>query len=128
VVDHTPYDTASIAASIERRFDLPPLSSRDAAAHDLSSVFHAESTARAVYAGRPMPTASPRRGVPHWPTRTGRSGTRLAWFVPLGSSLPAIGRLSYVPATVLDGFGEVRSPDAETRPPQDHRSSRGGVA
>jgi phospholipase C len=45
VVDHTQYDTTSIAATIERRFDLAPLSSRDAAVHDLSSVFHAKSPA-----------------------------------------------------------------------------------
>jgi hypothetical protein len=31
VVDHTQYDTTSILATIERRFDLAPLSSRDAA-------------------------------------------------------------------------------------------------
>ena len=42
VVDHTQYDTTSIAATIERRFDLAPLSSRDAAVHDLSRVFHAK--------------------------------------------------------------------------------------
>jgi phospholipase C len=45
VVDHTQYDTTSIAATIERRFDLAPLSSRDAAVQDLSSVFHAKSPA-----------------------------------------------------------------------------------
>jgi phospholipase C len=45
VVDHTQYDTTSIAATIERRFDLAPLSSRDAAVHDLSSVFRAKSPA-----------------------------------------------------------------------------------
>jgi acid phosphatase len=45
VVDRTPYDTTSILATIERRFDLAPLSSRDAAVHDLSSVFHAKSPA-----------------------------------------------------------------------------------
>jgi acid phosphatase len=42
VVDRTQYDTTSILATIERRFDLAPLSSRDAAVHDLSSVFHAK--------------------------------------------------------------------------------------
>jgi hypothetical protein len=42
VVDHTRYGTTSIAATIERRFDLAPLSSRDAAVRDLSSVFHAK--------------------------------------------------------------------------------------
>jgi acid phosphatase len=41
VVDHTQHDTTSVVATIERRFDLAPLSSRDAAVHDLSSVFHA---------------------------------------------------------------------------------------
>jgi acid phosphatase len=46
VVDHTQYDTTSIAATIERRFDLAPLSSRDAAVHDLSRVFHAKQSTR----------------------------------------------------------------------------------
>jgi acid phosphatase len=41
VVDHTPYDTTSIMATIERRFGLPPVSSRDAAVNDMSSVFSA---------------------------------------------------------------------------------------
>jgi len=34
-VDHTVYDTTSILATIERSFELAPLSSRDAAVHDL---------------------------------------------------------------------------------------------
>jgi acid phosphatase len=38
-VDHTEHDTTSILSTIEHRFGLPPLSSRDAAAADLSSVF-----------------------------------------------------------------------------------------
>ncbi len=42
VVDHTQYDTTSIAATIERRYGLAPLSSRDAAVHDLSRVFQAK--------------------------------------------------------------------------------------
>jgi acid phosphatase len=46
VVDHTQYDTTSIAATIERRFHLDPLSSRDAAVHDLSHVFHAKPSTR----------------------------------------------------------------------------------
>jgi acid phosphatase len=41
VVDHTQHDTTSVIATIERRFDLKPLSSRDAAVRDLSSVFEA---------------------------------------------------------------------------------------
>jgi phospholipase C len=41
VVDHTTHDTTSILATIEHRFDLAPLSSRDAAVADLSSVFRA---------------------------------------------------------------------------------------
>ena len=40
-VDHTQYDTTSILATIEQRFGLPALSSRDAAVNDLSSVFRA---------------------------------------------------------------------------------------
>ena len=42
VVDHTQYDTTSILATIEHRFDLAPLSSRDAAVNDLSNVFAAK--------------------------------------------------------------------------------------
>src|SRR6059036_2849010 len=43
VVDHTQYDTTSILATIERRFGLASLSSRDAAVNDLSNVFSAKS-------------------------------------------------------------------------------------
>jgi phospholipase C len=39
VVDHTEHDTTSIAATIEHRYGLKPLSSRDAQVADLSSVF-----------------------------------------------------------------------------------------
>jgi phospholipase C len=39
VVDHTQHDTTSIIATIEHRYHLAPLSSRDAAVRDLSSVF-----------------------------------------------------------------------------------------
>jgi acid phosphatase len=42
VVDSTQYDTTSIAATIERRYGLAPLSSRDAAVNDLSNVFSAK--------------------------------------------------------------------------------------
>jgi phospholipase C len=38
-VDHTQYDTTSILATIEHRFDLAPLSSRDASVNDLSRNF-----------------------------------------------------------------------------------------
>ena len=41
VVDDTEHDTTSIAATIEHRFGLDPLRSRDADANDLSSVFSA---------------------------------------------------------------------------------------
>ena len=43
VVDDTSYDTTSILATIERRFDLDPLSRRDARVNDLMAVFRAES-------------------------------------------------------------------------------------
>jgi phospholipase C len=39
-VDHTMYDTTSILTTIEHRFDLKPLGTRDAAVNDLSNVFH----------------------------------------------------------------------------------------
>ena len=42
VVDHVPHDTTSILATIEHRFGLAPLSTRDAAVRDLSSVFKAQ--------------------------------------------------------------------------------------
>jgi phospholipase C len=41
VVDHTEHDTTSILATIEHRFGLPAIGSRDAAVADLSSVFTA---------------------------------------------------------------------------------------
>jgi acid phosphatase len=42
VVDHTQYDTTSILATIEQRYGLAPLSSRDAAVDSLSNVFEAK--------------------------------------------------------------------------------------
>ncbi|MEA2667447.1 MAG: hypothetical protein QOJ33_381, partial [Chloroflexota bacterium] len=39
VVDHVPHDTTSILATIEHRFGLAPLGTRDAAVRDLSSVY-----------------------------------------------------------------------------------------
>jgi acid phosphatase len=42
VVDHTQYDTTSILATIEHRYGLAPLSTRDAAVNDLSRVFTAK--------------------------------------------------------------------------------------
>ena len=41
VVDHAKHDTTSIMATIEHRFGLAPVSSRDAAARDMSTVFQA---------------------------------------------------------------------------------------
>jgi phospholipase C len=42
VIDHTQYDTTSILATIEQRYGLPSLSSRDAAVNSLSNVFDAK--------------------------------------------------------------------------------------
>jgi phospholipase C len=42
VIDHTQYDTTSILATIEERYDLAPLSTRDAAVNSLSNVFEAK--------------------------------------------------------------------------------------
>ena len=42
VVDHVQHDTTSILATIEHRFKIAPLSSRDRAVRDLSSVFKAK--------------------------------------------------------------------------------------
>jgi acid phosphatase len=41
VVDHTQYDTTSILATIEHRYGLPALSSRDGAVNDLGNVYDA---------------------------------------------------------------------------------------
>jgi len=43
VVDHTQYDTTSILATVEHRYGLAPLSTRDAAVNDLTNVFNARS-------------------------------------------------------------------------------------
>jgi phospholipase C len=43
VVDHTAHDTTSILATIEHRFNLAPVASRDARVRDLSSVYLAKS-------------------------------------------------------------------------------------
>jgi phospholipase C len=43
VVDHTQYDTTSIVATIEHRYGLAALGTRDAAVNDLSHVFAARS-------------------------------------------------------------------------------------
>jgi phospholipase C len=45
-VDSTVYDTTSILATIEHRFGLDPLTSRDANAHDIASAFDFAQTAR----------------------------------------------------------------------------------
>jgi acid phosphatase len=45
VVDHTQYDTTSILATIEHRYGLIPLGTRDAAVNDLGNVFNAHSPA-----------------------------------------------------------------------------------
>jgi acid phosphatase len=42
VVDHVPHDTTSILRTIENRFGLAPLGTRDAAVRDLSSVYNAQ--------------------------------------------------------------------------------------
>ena len=39
VVDHTQYDTTSILATIERRWHLDPLGTRDAAVNDFSNAY-----------------------------------------------------------------------------------------
>ena len=43
VVDHTQYDTTSIIATIEHRYGLPAVATRDAAVNDFSHVFSAKS-------------------------------------------------------------------------------------
>ena len=43
VVDHTQYDTTSILATIEARYGLAPVGTRDGAVNNLSNVFLAHS-------------------------------------------------------------------------------------
>ena len=42
VIDHTQYDTTSILATIEQRYGLLPLATRDAAVNSLSNVYDAK--------------------------------------------------------------------------------------
>ena len=42
VVDHSQYDTTSLLATIEHRFAVPPLGTRDGSVNDLSPVFRAK--------------------------------------------------------------------------------------
>jgi hypothetical protein len=42
VVDHVQHDTTSILATIEHHWKLAPLSTRDAAVRDLSSIYAAK--------------------------------------------------------------------------------------
>ena len=42
VVDHTQYDTTSILRTIEQRYSLAPLETRDAQVNSLSNVFDAQ--------------------------------------------------------------------------------------
>jgi phospholipase C len=46
VVDHTSYDTTSILATIERRFGLAPLGTRDAQVNDLGEAFEGKQVAK----------------------------------------------------------------------------------
>lgn len=41
VVDHTEYDTTTVLATIEQRYGLAPLGTRDAAMNSLTNVFDA---------------------------------------------------------------------------------------
>jgi phospholipase C len=42
VIDRAPHDTTSILTTIEHRFGLTPLGTRDAAVKDLSTIFRAQ--------------------------------------------------------------------------------------
>ena len=55
VVDRVSHDTTSILATIEHRFGLDPLTSRDGAVSDLSSVFSARGPHRHRYSDRSIP-------------------------------------------------------------------------
>ncbi|MGR4065591.1 MAG: alkaline phosphatase family protein [Vulcanimicrobiaceae bacterium] len=55
-VDHTQYETVSILALIEKRFNLKPLGARDAAANPFSNAFDFSSSSAAAPAQTPPPT------------------------------------------------------------------------
>ena len=61
VVDHTQHDTTSIAATIEHRFGLPPLTTRDGAVKDLFSVFSAKPPRRNAFPRRMHHGPGPQR-------------------------------------------------------------------
>ena len=69
VVDHTQYDTTSILATIEARYGLAPLSSRDAAVNDLFDVFRAKGRTERTGTTREEEMDRPRRA---WLRRRGR--------------------------------------------------------
>lgn len=95
-VDHTQYDTTSILKTIEERWALQPLGTRDAAVHDLSNAFEfqaAQASPTAEATAVPIPTVPPTSGSPGMP-RTGQGNDEDAayWFVAfMGSSLVLAG-------------------------------------
>jgi alkylhydroperoxidase family enzyme len=72
-VDHTQYDTVSILSTIEDRFGLPALSSRDAADHSLG---------RAMRPGLPRLSGRPRHGQASPPARWRRRPSVRSWACP----------------------------------------------
>ena len=53
-IDHTTYDTTSVLSTIEKRFHLPPLTSRDRHAADLGHAFEAPPFAGLPITGTPV--------------------------------------------------------------------------
>jgi acid phosphatase len=83
-VDHTPYDTTSIAAFIEKNWSLAPLSARDAAADPLSGAFDFQAAPLPAGACPPIATpttlglAAPPTARPTGPATSGTPGVPAA--------------------------------------------------
>jgi phospholipase C len=74
-VDHTSHDTTSILATIEHRFGLAAMSSRDAAVADLTTSLAADAPASTPAPGAPAtPSARPSKELP-WEVSVGKYGT-----------------------------------------------------
>jgi phospholipase C len=84
-IDHTQYDTTSILRTIELRWNLAPLSTRDAAAAPLTNAFES---------GAPIPTGMPNTGNP-------TDLTTALWLAAVAGLLLALAGLALYRRTAL---------------------------
>ena len=74
LIDHRTYDHSSIPATVEKIFDLPPLTQRDARARDVTSLVSL-TTPRATPATLPDPAAGTAQPAAAQPAAAGTAGT-----------------------------------------------------